>query len=205
VRVLAVIPARCGSTRIAHKNIARIGDYTLVQRALHSVSGRCDDICVSTDCVEVVCNLGPDAALVMERRCGPDGPMVDVLLEAARRTHVYEHGRRVCRSHWDAVACIHWDAVACIQPTSPFRRPEDIDGCIALLEANPEARSVVSVNEETNLRNGACYITRVDMLRDGLVFDEHSLKYPMPAERSLDINEPADLELARKIAKERGW
>jgi CMP-N-acetylneuraminic acid synthetase len=68
-----------------------------------------------------------------------------------------------------------------------------------------QPRSLVSIDESTGKRNGAIYITRVEMLRDGLVFDDDSLKYPMPHERSLDINTPADLEEARRIAEEKGW
>jgi CMP-N-acetylneuraminic acid synthetase len=191
MKILAVIPARCGSTRVPHKNTQPIGGYhgSLVERAAKQALGSVETIVVSTDCVQVARLLDwehwPDIA-VMERQCGPDGPMVDVLLEML--------------SEWNNHA-----AVACIQPTSPFRRSEDIDGCIALLEASPEARSVVSVNEATGERNGACYITRVEMLRDGLVFDDESLRYPMAALRSIDINTPEDLETARRIAKEYGW
>lgn len=187
MRVLGVIPARCGSKRIPHKNLQEVGGVPLVCLALQDTFDVLGAVVVSTDCIGVVHALGSRyLPLVMERECGPDGPTVDVLLEVLNRE-----------------PAPLFDAVVCLQPTSPFRTGEDIDACLQLLEQG--ARSVVSVNQATGERNGAVYVTRVEMLRDGLIYDEHSVEYAMPAERSLDINEPADLELARNIAAERGW
>ncbi len=216
MRVLIVIPARGGSTRIPRKNMQIVGGMTLVYRALEQA----EEVCwkraglngnrrngtklwaasthVNTDCARVAMEClqyddvydGPNHGwCVHARQCEPDGPMAAVLLDSLSQAgephYTYQKGPPLI--------------VACVQPTSPLRLPDDIEGCIELLVSNPEARSAVTVDETTGKRNGACYATRVEMLRDGLVFDDDSLKYPMPASRSLDINTPSDLEEARRI------
>lgn len=45
-------------------------------------------------------------------------------------------------------------------------------------------------------RNSAIYLTKVDLIMKGDLFGKISRPYIMPMERSVDINEPADLELA---------
>lgn len=47
MKVLAIVPARCGSKGFPNKNIAKIGDKTLLELAL-----KVDDVYVSTDCNE---------------------------------------------------------------------------------------------------------------------------------------------------------
>ncbi|MEK7646877.1 MAG: acylneuraminate cytidylyltransferase family protein [Patescibacteria group bacterium] len=44
-------------------------------------------------------------------------------------------------------------------------------------------------------RNGAVFITKTDLITRGDLFGQISRPYMMPTERSVDINEPADLEL----------
>ena len=198
MKVLGVIPARGGSTRIPRKNVCLIKGNPLVAIAWKEAMRSCArndcygykpntllDLVVSTDDIPIALMADRHGIGIIDRKCGADGPMVHVLLEAVGR------------------AKFTVDAVCCLQPTSPFRTKEDIDGCVALLESRPEASSVVSVDESAGKRNGAVYVTRVAMLRDGLVFDDNSLTYPMPHERSLDINTPEDLELVRRMWDER--
>ena len=46
-------------------------------------------------------------------------------------------------------------------------------------------------------RNGAVYASRREVLEAGVLVAEDALGYPMPQERSLDVNTPLDLEFAR--------
>ncbi len=190
MRTLGVIPARGGSTRIPRKNLELLGGIPLVYHALmhcwHSEILR-PYCAVSTDSVDIAmaCAHEYRSPMVIERTCGSDGPMVDVLIEVLSKVYG------------------EYEAVCCVQPTSPFRDGRDIDACIEILEATPQSHSIVSVDESTGERNGAVYVTRVSMLRDALVFDDNSLTYAMPHTRSLDINTPADLELARKMWAEK--
>lgn len=189
-RVLGIIPARGGSTRIPRKNLETVGDMSLLSRAMISAkrSKLLTDWRVSTDDVDVALAcmmLDTNPRRVLSRHTSKgDGPMVAVAQEAL-----------------SDLAAADFEAVCLIQPTSPFRTAEDIDACIALL--TPSVRSVVSVDAQTGKRNGAVYVTRVEMLRDGFVFDDESRVYRMPSNRSVDINEPADLGEARRIWAER--
>lgn len=45
-------------------------------------------------------------------------------------------------------------------------------------------------------RNGAIYLTKTQLIMNGDIFGKISRPYIMPLERSLDINEPIDFELA---------
>lgn len=186
MKVLAVIPARAGSRRIPNKNRQELGGVALWELA--ETEAACaaliDDWVVTTDDPDV-CNKRVHR--VERPHALADGPMAPVLL----------HALHAACAMWEEDPS-DWEAVCCVQPTSPFRSHGDIDACIGiLLFAN--AGSVVSIDETTGERNGAVYVTRVSMLRDGLVFDDHSLKYPMPHDRSIDINYPEDLEKARAM------
>lgn len=50
-------------------------------------------------------------------------------------------------------------------------------------------------------RNSAIYLTKVDLIMRSDLFGKISRPYIMPIERSVDINEPADLELAEFYLK----
>lgn len=187
MKVLGVIPARGGSTRIPRKNLQKVGPYSLVQHAVNhcreSSLGEAfsdDRFVVSTDDVDIAIELLSQSGSprVISRKCKGDGPMVDVLLDAVEQVGGA-------------------DIVLCIQPTSPFRTGHDIEQTIRFM-VHTGARSSVSVGPDRE-RNGAIYATRIEMLRDGLVFDKDSCLYSMPHERSIDINTPADLERAREL------
>ena len=156
---------------------------TLVERAVeHALGARLLDVAaVSTDDIEIERLVERLPVEVIRRRCGPDGPMVDVLRDALEQVGG------------------DWDAVVTVQPTSPLRTSEDIDGCIRHWVDNPSF-AVVSVDEMGN-RNGAVYISPVSLIRAGEVFrgDGEDLGYEMPDARSLDINLPVDLAEARIV------
>lgn len=198
MRVLIVIPARGGSTRVPRKNLEQLtwrrngwirGGDTLLSRACNQAVATGYEWTCSTDDAETASHIRYwfGEMFVCERtgyECG-DVPVVRAIQGAQMRASLDDDGRGP-------------DTVLLLQPTSPLRVMEDIRESVRLFE-HSGTRSLVSVNESTGQRNGAVYITRVEMLRDGLVFDDDSLKYPMPASRSLDINTPADLEEARRI------
>jgi CMP-N,N'-diacetyllegionaminic acid synthase len=192
MRILGVIPARGGSKRVPRKNLQVVGGRTLLEHACAHASEAhlLDHWVVSTDMTDewVAEAIGPGHLLQRPASLAQDDtPMAPVLLHAAEATGG------------------NWDAIVTIQPTSPLRTARDIDRCIAeylttceKYDDSPE--SVVSINESTRARNGAVYVTPMHTLKfDGRVFWDHSRQYRMPASRSLDINEPADIEEARRI------
>ncbi len=199
MRVLIVIPARGGSTRVPRKNLAVLskgkgrsywgGGDTLLSRACYIAQAMCCEWYVTTDDAEiaqyVTYNFGIAQLCVRrDRECG-NVPVV----RAVRAC--YEQAFRL-----DGKPA---ETIVLLQPTSPLRTLDDVQGCVSLLERHPEARSVVSVDASTGARNGAVYVVRDEMLLSSKLFDDDSLKYPMPHERSLDINTPEDIEEARRI------
>jgi CMP-N-acetylneuraminic acid synthetase len=52
-------------------------------------------------------------------------------------------------------------------------------------------------------RNCAIYLTRTDLIKKGDMFGQISRPYVMPRERSVDINEPFDFDLAEFLLKKK--
>lgn len=135
MRVLGLVPARGGSKGVPRKNVRLLGGRPLLAytaecaRAARGLS----DVVLSTEDEEIA-RVGRDCGLEVPflrpaELAGDETPMLPVVIHALR--WLEEHGRR-------------YDAVCLLQPTNPFRRPEDIDACIALL-IEKSADAVVTV------------------------------------------------------------
>jgi CMP-N,N'-diacetyllegionaminic acid synthase len=220
MRVLALVPARGGSTRVERKNLAVLAGRTLVRRALETA--------VEAGCFATVA-LSSDDPQIRAEAHGLDVAVIDRPAALARDTtrslDVVLHALEVLG---------RFDAVAIVQCTSPFTAPGDLAGAVAMLERTG-AGSVVSVARveaahhplklkrlqgdrlvpwleddrmtpshelpELWVRNGSVYITRTDVLMAGEILDPADQRgYVMPPERSFDIDTPRDLALARMIA-----
>lgn len=136
MKTLVIIPARGGSKGIPHKNIKALGGKPLICRAIDNARAVADDadICVSTDAPEiirVVEDYGLKVPFVRPAELAADNSgTYEVLLHAL---DFYEKQGR------------SYDAVLLLQPTSPFRRDEDVRGAMALY--TPDIDMVVSVTE----------------------------------------------------------
>ena len=183
--ILIVVPARGGSTRLPRKNLLPFRGLSLASTAAwqaRRVAARLAPqfaiAVVSTDDEEIANDIWAhtDVPVLVRGKFG-DGPMADVLTEALARVAP------------DA------EFVVTLQPTSPLRTDFDILACIARAVGDEYNESVVSVNPDRE-RNGAVYVTPVDMLwgEHPNVFDAESIMYTMPHERSVDINTRADYE-----------
>lgn len=136
MKPLIVIPARGGSKGIPRKNIKHLGGRPLIYYAIdgaRSVAGDAD-ICVTTDDAEII---------DMVRAYGLDVPFVRPDYLAADNMGTYEvllhalyYYEKIGRKY---------DTIVLLQPTSPFRRPDDIRG--AMNEYTPELDMVVTVKE----------------------------------------------------------
>jgi CMP-N,N'-diacetyllegionaminic acid synthase len=123
--VLAVIPARGGSKGIPRKNIALLaGKPLLAWTAGAAQKARSlTRVVLSTDDEEIA-GIGRDCGLEVpftrpRELAGDATPTLPVVQHAVR--FVEAQGQR-------------YDAVCVLQPTSPMRKPQDIDGCVSLLE-----------------------------------------------------------------------
>lgn len=139
MKTLVIIPARGGSKGIPHKNIKELGGKPLIHYAIDGARAIADDadICVSTDdpqIIKVVEDYGLEVPFIRPEYLASDTMgTYEVLLHAL---NFYENlGRK-------------YDAIVLLQPTSPFRRHEDIKG--ALEKYSPELEMVVTVKEASS-------------------------------------------------------
>ncbi len=133
--VLGVITARGGSKGVPRKNIAPLlGRPLLAYTAEAALASRLlTRVLLSTDDDEIA-EIGKNCGLSVPFRRPPelsrhDTPSLPVLQHAM--DWVERNGEQ-------------YDAVCLLQPTNPFRRPEDIDACVELLE-NTGADAVVTI------------------------------------------------------------
>jgi len=217
---LGVIPARGGSKGIPRKNLAPVGGVSLVGRAIRSGrdAARLSHLLVSTDDQEIADEAArhdlPAPFLRPAALAADDTPTHPVLRHAVD-WYEGETGTTV-------------EAVVTLQPTAPFRTGADIDAAIAEFEKHspgadarhnrramyvadggrlkplfPNADPVAPRQriEKVYLRNGAVYVTSRDLLmRGNAVVTAAPLYYEMPALRSVNVDDPADLEYAGFLA-----
>lgn len=135
LRVLGLVPARGGSRGVPRKNIKELGGKPLLAYTAECAlsATRLASVVLSTDDEEIA-QIGRELGLHvpflrpadLAKDTTPTYPVVIHALDELARGGEY------------------FDAVCLLQPTTPLRRPEDIDGCIELLESS-NADSVVTV------------------------------------------------------------
>jgi CMP-N,N'-diacetyllegionaminic acid synthase len=217
VHVVALIPARGGSKGIPRKNLAPLAGKPLLHWAIDAAlaADTVTRVVVSTDDDEIAAAAG-DAELLRRPAdlAGDDTPMLDVI------RHALEH----------VEPC---DVLVLLQPTSPLRRPEQVDEAVRLL-LESGAETVVSVVQVPHryepsslmeLRNGRLVArseptTRqakellyarngpaILVLRPSVLGDGlyggNVVGYVMDEHDSLDIDSPRDLQLAEQLLRSR--
>ena len=218
MRVLGIVPARGGSSRVPRKNLARLGGRTLVRRALETAlaAGSLDVVALSSEDDEILAEA--EGLNVVALRRPPE-----LAADTARAAEFALHALKTLDDEGSP-----FEAVAIVQCTSPFTAPEDVAGAVGLLERTG-AESVVTVSrieaayhpaklkvldgdrllpflEDDRLtpshelpplwaRNGSVYVFRRDVVERGLEADDIR-GYEMPPERSFDIDTARDLAIA---------
>lgn len=169
--ILGIIPARAGSKRCPGKNLLPYKGRSLIERAIDHAQGSklLDQFVVSTDDPEVIRICVERKVLYMRRS-------EDNASDMASSEAVVREVLGVMKADW----------VVLLQPTSPNRTPEDIDACIAA--ALIDGAGAVGIRTDTFEVNGAVYVLPAEHLKAGGRFDVTLRGYPMPPERSLDID-----------------
>ncbi|MEA2558525.1 MAG: CMP-N,N-diacetyllegionaminic acid synthase [Acidobacteriota bacterium] len=125
MRVLGIVPARGGSKGIPGKNVRPLGGKPLlVHTAEAALAARLLSRVVLTTDDEEIAEVG--------RVCGLEVPFLrpaELAMDDTPTLPVLQHAVTELERAGD-----RFDAVCVLQPTSPFRRAGDIDGCIELLE-----------------------------------------------------------------------
>lgn len=223
--ILVVIPARGGSKGLPGKNIKSLCGKPLIGYSIDVARTVTSDenICVSTDdykIIDVVERYGLHVPFVRPSEYATDTATTnDVLLHAIS---FYESQGRSFRK------------LLLLQPTSPLRTPmevkeamalynNDIDMVVSVMESH--APAVLCNDNESgfvelvyNKRatgrqslptfyefNGAIYVINVESLKEkGLAGFTKRVKYVMPKENSIDIDDIYDFMLVDSIIKSKG-
>lgn len=191
MNILLLIPARGGSKRVPRKNLQQVGGKSLVERTMDIVRHfwMSNWAILLSDSPEILLTCPLSMNIL---------PLEEPASMAADGAEMIEAVRWVL----ERVTNPQYDAICLLQPSSPFVQTADVDGALRLFSALG-CPSLVSVNPEGK-RNGAIYIaTRQFIQENPKMYCETSERFYMPAERSIDINTPEDLELARKLAGEQ--
>ena len=135
MRVLGLVPARGGSKGVPRKNVRSLAGLPLLAWTAEAALGAraLARVVLTTDDAEVA---------AVGRACGLEVPFLRPAAlagDAAPTLPAVQHALAHLESEGD-----QFDAVCLLQPTSPFRRSEDVDACVALL-ATGGADTVLSV------------------------------------------------------------
>jgi len=135
MRTLGIIPARGGSKGVPRKNIKLLGGKPLLQYTAEAAlaARRLTRVILTTEDEEIA---------AVGRRCGLDVPFLrpaELSQDDTPTLPVIQHAVRSLEAQGDA-----YDFICVLQPTNPLRKPEDIDGCLRLLEES-NLDAVVSV------------------------------------------------------------
>lgn len=231
--VLGIIPARSGSKRVPNKNIREVGGkpliaHTIEQADSSSVLDRC---LISTDDEEIAAvarEYNGDIPFLRPDHLATDtASSADVVAHALERIHEQGYEPTIVvllqvttpfRTSTDIDEAIKKlqqlpEARSLVAVTEHRNPPEwafeiDDDGCLQshFSEYDMWDDGPNRSQETTPLYhpNGAVFAARADpFLEDPEFYKQPTIPYEMPAERSLDIDEPYDLEIARALYEYR--
>jgi CMP-N-acetylneuraminic acid synthetase len=135
--VLAVVPARGGSKSIPRKNLKEIGGISLVGRAALVVRALpwIDAALISTDDPEILAEAA---------RYGLDTPFLrpdELSGDQAGSVDMWRHAWIAAEEHYGR----RFDISVLLEPTSPMRRPEDVENTVKrLMETLAPAAATVT-------------------------------------------------------------
>lgn len=229
-KILAVILARGGSKGIPKKNIAILNGYPLIAYTINEAlkSKFIDRVLVSSenDDIRVISTMyGADASIKRPKNLSKDQTssiecIYDIVHKAENKYKTkYDYViELMCTNPFKTVKDI--DNVLKIQLSSnaesviammrledhhPIRIKKIINNRIVdfCLKEKPESRRQ-DLKPDAFIRNGSIYSMRRDMvekrIRSG---SKNSIAYVMPRERTVNIDEPMDLEFAKMLMKKK--
>jgi N-acylneuraminate cytidylyltransferase len=215
---IAIIPARGGSKGIPNKNLQTVGGVTLLARTISAClkSDSIATVYVSTDSDDIAAVALDNGAQVIQRPA-------DISGDAASSESALLHALNEIEKTSSLP-----NNVLFAQCTSPFISHTDIDGILELLKDHDSALTVthnhafiwrrdnagnaIGINHDSAIRlprqqldpefkeTGALYAMNIDHFRkSGHRFFGRIGMYEVPADRSMEIDEPEDLRLANTL------
>jgi N-acylneuraminate cytidylyltransferase len=195
--VVALIPARSGSKRVAHKNIKRLGGHPMIAYTIASAiqSAVFDDVIVSTDSEEYAAMAEYYGASVPVLR--PKTLSGDLSPDIEWVTHMMT--RLKSRGK-------HYDCFSILRPTSPFRKPETIRRAWQLFMNDQRADSLRAV-EKCSQHPGKMWVMSKNRMVPLLPFSNGSTPWHSSQYQSLPeiYVQNASLEIAwTRVPEETG-
>ena len=215
---IAIIPARGGSKGIPNKNLQTVGGITLLARTVSAClkSDSITAVYVSTDSDEIAAVALKSGAQVIRRPADISG---DTASSESALLHALNEIEKTSSLP---------NNVLFAQCTSPFISHTDIDGILGLLNDHDSALTVthnhafiwrrdnsgnaIGINHDSAIRlprqqldpefkeTGALYAMKIDQFRkSGHRFFGRIGMYEVPADRSMEIDDPEDLRLANTL------
>ena len=201
-KVLAVIPARGGSTRLPKKNLKILLGKPLIVWTIEDAkkSKYLDKIIVSTDDDEIKRVAIENGAEIHNRK--PEDAtefslIVDTLYDVSRKNIGYD--------------------IVCLNPTSPIRSDGLIDKCIKEFNENnfdAVASGIITkfVEWPTNMKrtqdldgffidNGAVFVYKESLIKEKTILSENSGKVLIDKSEYVDIDDEFDFKIAEFIMK----
>ena len=220
-RIECLIPARGGSRRFPRKNIAPLDGRPLLGWAIEAArtSGVFGDVWVSTDDAEIAAVASRYGARVHERPRAlgaDDATIAQVALDFAERRATAgaaaDHLGIVLptaallraedlRGGWDLLRARDADFAVAVTTylESPFQALEEVDGHLRLFFGSDGVRQSQKLPRVV-VDSGYFYFVRVAALRETrALYGERLVGYPIPRERSIDIDEPGHLVIAEAL------
>ncbi len=219
--MLGLIPARGGSKGILHKNIVPLGGRPLVAWTIEAGrrSTHIDQLVLSSDddaIIEAARVHGCDAPFKRDATlAGDTAATMDVVLDAMDRVPscdwvVLLQPTSPLRTAADIDGCIAAMLAANAPAAVSVRPAMDHPYLVFRTDANRRMSHFAPIPDGASLRrqdlpdawclNGAVYVARADWLREQRSFlSVETVAYPMPADRSIDIDTPDDLAKVRSI------
>ena len=192
--VIAIIPARKGSTRLPGKNTKMLCGKPMIEYTIQNTidSFHIDTAIITSDDNQVKQiwqkhRDNPAVDIRFHRRPkhlrGSDVPMIDVLKDVVDSypSMIFEE-----------------DIIVLLEPTAPLRTRDDIDRCITAYEFGffSSVFTVCKTSPWTLKLNGAVFVTNKDMINKGKLHDEDAGLIIMPYNRSIDVDTIEDFKLA---------
>lgn len=215
---IAIIPARGGSKGIPNKNLQTVGGITLLARTVSAClkSDSITAVYVSTDSDEIAAVALNSGAQVIRRPADISG---DTASSESALLHALNEIEKTSSLPSNVLFA---------QCTSPFISHTDIDGILQLLKDHDSALTVthnhafiwrrdnsgnaIGINHDSAIRlprqqldpefkeTGALYAMNIDQFRkSGHRFFGRIGMYEVPVDRSMEIDDPADLRLANTL------
>lgn len=222
LRILGIITARGGSKGVPRKNIKDLCGKPLIAWTIEvgKQSQLLTDCIVSTDdeeIADVARSFGADVPFLRPAHLASDtASSIPVVLHAldwmfANKNKTYDavmilQPTSPLRLAEDIDASIRFlektsaDSVMSMVELENFslKKLKKLEGdrILSLLDDEGKSSERRDQAEKVYKRNGAIYLTRIDIIRTGDLFGKDSRAYVMPMERSVDINRLDDFTLA---------